>query len=473
MDITTLDPDDQQPWDFNNAAKRAKALKMIRELKPLFVIGSPMCRYWSSWQHLNNSRRDPEAVRREHLREVVHLEFVAQIYREQVEGGRFFLHEHPDGATSWQQDCIAKILQIPEVQRVVGHQCQYGQQVQRGKHRGQPIRKATGWMSNAPRLLAALERKCHGQNGECSRARGGKHVHASGHVAADAAIYPKALCNAIIRGMMDEMQSRGIWRPGEIGMHAVSDEAQHASQDNRCSGAYRDDISGQLLRDDLVREARAKELQYFADKGVWVKRPKHEARQRTGKAAISVRWVDVNKGDDIHPKYRSRLVARQLKAHDRSGASFFAPTPPLEALRTVLSLAATRIGDWQPCYDPKSDRRTQVSLMDISRAYFNAKIDPGVETYVQLPPEDAQSEHMIGKLLRHMYGTRAAADGWQEEYSAFLVEKLGMCQGTSSPCVFRHSSRALVMSVHGDDFTTVGAKRDLDWLEAQMRETTS
>ena len=45
-----------------------------------------------------------------------------------------------------------------------------------------------------------------------------------------------------------------------------------------------------------------------------------------------------------------------------------------------------------------------------------------------------------------------------------------MCQGTSSPCVFRHPFRALVMSVHGDDFTTVGAKRDLDWLEAQMQE---
>ena len=161
-------------------------------------------------------------------------------------------------------------------------------------------------------------------------------------------------------------------------------------------------------------EARAKELKYFCEKGVWIKRPRQEAFAMTGRAPISVRWVDVNKGDDLHPKYRSRLVARQLKATDRSGKSFFAPTPPLEALRTVISLAATTTGSWKPCYDPTSNRRTQIGMLDISRAYFNAKVDAGVHTYVQLPPEDRDCGALCGKLLRHMYGTRAAADGWQE-----------------------------------------------------------
>ena len=55
------------------------------------------------------------------------------------------------------------------------------------------------------------------------------------------------------------------------------------------------------------------------------------------------------------------------------------------ALRTVVSLAATSVGDWRPRYDPKSEQRTQTSLMDISRAYFNAKLDPGELTYVQFP----------------------------------------------------------------------------------------
>ena len=43
-------------------------------------------------------------------------------------------------------------------------------------------------------------------------------------------------------------------------------------------------------------------------------------------------------------------------------------------------------------------------------------------------------------------------------------------QGTASPCVFRHHNRQLLMTVHGEDFKTVGPKEDLDWLEAQMQE---
>ena len=122
----------------------------------------------------------------------------------------------------------------------------------------------------------------------------------------------------------------------------------------------------------------------------------------------------MNKGDEQNPRYRSRLVARQLKATDHSGKCYFAPTPPLEALRTVLSFAASKIGSWRPCYDPKSEKRMQISCLDIARAYFNAKPDEGAKTYVQLPPEDPDSGVLCAELLRHMYGTRTAADGWQE-----------------------------------------------------------
>ena len=469
LDLTTNDPDDGSPWNFDLPEKREKALKLLRTQKPLFVIGSPMCTRWCSWQRLNDLKRPAAIVEHEKDAAMTHLEFVTQVYWEQLSDGRFFLHEHPETAGSWEETCIRDLLENSEVKRVVADQCQYGQEVQYGRYKGQPVRKATGFMSNAPRLLEQLQKRCTGNDGQCSRARGGRHVTASGRVAKDAARYSDPLCRAIIKGMTNEMQWRGIWRRGEVGLHAVSDEDPVMQIANGCSGKFRDDVTGQLLRDDLVREARAKELQYFCEKGVWVKRPRHEPKQKTGRGAISVRWVDVNKGDDIHPRYRSRLVARQLKAHDRSGASFFAPTPPLEALRSVLSLAATTIGDWKPCYDKKSERRTQISLMDISRAYFNAKLDADTDTYVQLPEEDEDSESMCGKLVRHMYGTRAAADGWQEEYSTFLVETLKFAQGASSPCVFRHTARQMVMSVHGDDFTTVGPKSDLDWLENEMQ----
>ena len=46
-----------------------------------------------------------------------------------------------------------------------------------------------------------------------------------------------------------------------------------------------------------------------------------------------------------------------------------------------------------------------------SRAYFNAVIPEGEQpTFVKLLPEDPDHHNMCAQLLRHMYGTRGAAD---------------------------------------------------------------
>ena len=100
-----------------------------------------------------------------------------------------------------------------------------------------------------------------------------------------------------------------------------------------------------------------------------------------GKAPISVRWVDVSKGHDENPNYRSRLVAREIRRYGEE--PIFAPTPPLESLRTILSLAATDLpGKAKHVRDPASERRTQISFIDIKMAYLCAKTDPEDPSYV-------------------------------------------------------------------------------------------
>jgi len=138
---------------------------------------------------------------------------------------------------------------------------------------------------------------------------------------------------------------------------------------------YVDSVTGQPLDSALVEEARALELKYFGDQRVWEKRPYAEAMAKQGKKPITVKWIDTNKGDEDNPNYRSRLVAREIRR--RGENPIFAPTPPLESLRTILSLAATDM-EGQPKHvrDPKSELRTQVSFIDISRAYFCAATDP-------------------------------------------------------------------------------------------------
>ena len=182
---------------------------------------------------------------------------------------------------------------------------------------------------------------------------------------------------------------------------------------------YVDSVTGQPLDNAFVDQARTLELKYFEDQRVWEKRPYAEAMAKMGKKAITVKWIDTNKGDEDNPNYRSRLVAREIRR--RGENPVFAPTPPLESLRAILSLAATDM-DGQPNHsrDPTSELRTQVSFIDISRAYFCASTDPSDPTYVELPREDPAHGVKVGLLLNHMYGTRKAADGWHCEYAGKL-----------------------------------------------------
>ena len=90
-----------------------------------------------------------------------------------------------------------------------------------------------------------------------------------------------------------------------------------------------------------MMEARRKEMDYFKSKDVMELVPYDEAVTRTCKKPISVRWADVNNGDDDMPNSRSRRVARGIRL--AGVESIFAPTQPLEALRTILSMASTKL----------------------------------------------------------------------------------------------------------------------------------
>ena len=54
---------------------------------------------------------------------------------------------------------------------------------------------------------------------------------------------------------------------------------------------------------------------------------------------LKTKWIDINKGDLEHSNYRSRFVAMEFNIHRMDG--LFASTPPLEALKLLVSDAAT------------------------------------------------------------------------------------------------------------------------------------
>ncbi len=164
-------------------------------------MASPECRAFATWNKLNRFRHGPGVaarLERERVAAMVHLRFTAQILHDQVAAERYFLFEHPIGASSWQEDCIRSVVDLPGFGRVTTHQCQFGQEITHGKHKGRPIQKPTGFLSNSPEMLKALDRRCEAVRGQCSRPEGGEHFHLSGDHARRAARYPRELCRPVL-----------------------------------------------------------------------------------------------------------------------------------------------------------------------------------------------------------------------------------------------------------------------------------
>jgi len=207
----TVNQEDGNPWDFDIKANREKARDLFETQRPALVIGSVLCTAFSQIQALNAHRRDPQVIARERVRAMVHLRFVCQLYQMQLDEGRYFLHEHPAGATSWKEECVETIWRNPSVERIVNDQCQFGQE-----HGGEPVMKPTGWMSNSPHILQQLRKRCTGPRGICSYT-GTPHRHATGKVARDAAIYPFLLCKAILLGLCKQLRGDGHLTAGSCG----------------------------------------------------------------------------------------------------------------------------------------------------------------------------------------------------------------------------------------------------------------
>ena len=216
-----------------------------------------------------------------------------------------------------------------------------------------------------------------------------------------------------------------------------------------------DDLSGLELDPVKVRAARLEEMKEFDKHQVYEKRPIKECWEKTNKEPIGTRWVDINKGDNINPEYRSRLVAQELNQSKRD--DIFAATPPLEVLKLVLSILAST----------RRQKKWKLDSVDIKRAYFHAKATRDI--YIRRPEEDRQ-EGMCGKLVKAMYGTRDAASSWERAYTDFMI-KCGFDVGRISPCLFWHPSKELIVEIHGDDFTNIGSEEHLEWFKLEISKT--
>ncbi len=76
---------------------------------------------------------------------------------------------------------------------------------------------------------------------------------------------------------------------------------------------------------------------------MFTKVPIKEFYKVTGRDPIDTKWVDVNKGDKDNPEIRCRWVGREFKGNDKHRDNVYASTPPLEAKKILMSMAASQL----------------------------------------------------------------------------------------------------------------------------------
>ena len=130
-------------------------------------------------------------------------------------------------------------------------------------------------------------------------------------------------------------------------------------------GSAWDDVTGLKLDPKEVVRARREEIGWMRNKGVYRKVPRAVA-VRNGWKIVKSRWVDINKGDDTKRKYRSRVVAMEFnRGGQEIEEDMFAGTPPLEAMRMLISEAAT--------VEENQDYTKVIVVADVKKAFYEAR----------------------------------------------------------------------------------------------------
>ena len=336
LDLTMIDPVSGSRWDFTKADMRERALKLVRESAPFLLIGSPPCTAFSQLQAINKGRRDPEVVRTEIETAKKHMKFVLTLYHEQIMNGRYFLHEHPGGASSWKLEDVEKLVAMPGVHVAKANMCCFGMTSKDANGQGL-VKKDTKFMTNSEEIYKKLNVQC--TNLGAPKHEHHRHVHLISGRARHAQTYPRQLCQAVCKGVaaqkaadlggtrevalleIGEMEAlvgdarlyAGLdnvaAHDGIIGKEEAASRALHEVESDYWAT---DDVTGEALKPSLVQVARAEEIAYFKSIKAYREVQRQKCYEVTGKKPIAVRWIEINIGDTALPNYRSSLLAKEL-----------------------------------------------------------------------------------------------------------------------------------------------------------------
>ena len=164
------------------------------------------------------------------------------------------MHEHPEGATSWQDHYVRKIMGYPNVLRVSAHMCPFEMTAYDEEGAGL-VKKPTGWMTNSPKIAKALSRRC---TNELGTEKWHRHVLLMGGKAKACQVYPMKLVKAILKGLKAQLRADLLLQLNHVGTVCCEEAADQAQFDEYESDLWDEvyDARRKRLDPKLVHQAR-------------------------------------------------------------------------------------------------------------------------------------------------------------------------------------------------------------------------
>ena len=304
--------EDGEHWDLSKDFHIEDLFKLMDKEKPKYLGGSPPCGPFSQLQNLVDAANQvPTSVRAVRLEEgKKHLRTAVQAYRAQMDAGRYFLHEHPKGARSWEEPIVKELRDDPRVYEVTGPMCRWKMESSDAWGKGL-VKKETRWLTNSRHIAMMLSGVCSNTQGKTWH----RHVNLINGRARSAQVYPPALVRGILEALRSQLAEDGEFSPSLNFLGAgpvpdakpVIDEEQEVfdnlpSADLPVAGPVFDSNTWAELELEKVAAARKEELEWIQRHGIYKKVSAEEARA-SGKVLVTMKWVDRNKGDFDHPNY--------------------------------------------------------------------------------------------------------------------------------------------------------------------------
>ena len=186
--------------------------------------------------------------------------------------------------------------------------------------------------------------------------------------------------------------------------------------------------------------------------------------ERTGKAPLKARWVDIDKGT----RCRSRWVAKQFKG---SGSEeWFAATPPIEALRALISHTMSspkKKKNWWCATSLELSCTLQCNMRDtwscVRRRRSQSRITTCVQSYAWacMGP---RSPLKIGKILNRQGFTRSVLSSPEKFEMSCARRRLRCVGGTSGSGL--DSKRVGVES--GNQYYNTGRSKEVKILNRKL-----